>query len=405
MFSMIETSMLTAKKHNLKTQAHRGHRGAKAALRLLDDMDSLLATILLWNNFANVVIASLATLLAVRLISDSQAVLSVTSILTTLVILIFAEIAPKAIGVRFADSIAGFCAPFLLFLIQVLPIGKLLSRLIVWIGNINTPGKPTASRSTLTVPELLAIVQDKDTLTGVDEQQKAMLYKLISLHELTVRDIMSDQSDIEHVDMSDSLEHIMNKLQDSKFIHLPLCDDGLNNVLGILDVHAALMQHRKTKLHKTQLPELASEPYFLPDTIDPVSALQQLANSPDGICLIADEYGGLVGMITLNDYSRHLFSTVSQPASATETSEDDQHVDVAIVGGDTSVREVNLRYLFQLPEDRGNTIAGLIVDELGNYPQSGTQLSISDATIVVMEMEDLQIKTVRIARRAITEQQ
>ncbi len=397
---MIETSMLTAKRHNLKMKAHHGHRGARAALKLLEDMDSLLATILLWNNFANVVIASLATLLAVRLISDSQAVLSVTSIVTTLVILIFAEITPKAIGVRFADSIASHSSLWVLALIKILPIGKLLSKLIAKVVSKDIPEKSAPSRSTLAVPELLAIVQDKNTLAEVDEHQKAMLYKLIGLHELAVRDIMSDQSDIEHVDISDSFEHIINKLYKSTYVCLPLCNDGLNNVIGILNVHKVLAKHRQKALTKQQLNKLASEPFFLPETIDPVSALRELVKRPDGICLIADEYGGLVGMITLADYIRHLFRTVTQQSTETEPAADGQRVDVAIVSGDTSVREVNLRYLFQLPEDRGTTMATLIVDELGSYPQVGTQISIDNTTIVVMEMEEQRIVTVRIARQA-----
>ena len=201
-FSLCETSLLSARRHNIISRANKGRRGAKAVLALFEDMDSTLATLLLWNSFSNVVVASAATVLAVRIFVDNEAVLSITSIVTTIVILVFAEITPKAVGVRFSEPIACFAAPILLVLTKLPPIGKLM-RLLINFGRyaFGIKGDGKNSRSVVAVNELLAMIHDKNTISEADADQKAMLYRVVGLHELNMRDLMISRSSIEYIDL------------------------------------------------------------------------------------------------------------------------------------------------------------------------------------------------------------
>ena len=399
-FSLCETSLLSARRHNLVTMANRGNRGAKAALRLLDDMDSMLATLLLWNNFANVVVATLATVLAVRLVSDSEAVLSVTSVLTTLTILVFAEITPKAIGVRFSEQVSCFTAPVLLLVVRALPIGILMRKLInVGRYAFGLKKSTTSPRSMMAVNELLALIQDKDTLAEVDAEQKAMLYRMVGLHELTMRDLMIARSSIEYIDLEDSIEETTDRLYKCDRHTVPLCKDGLENVLGMLQVNDALQEARKASLSKDELMKMSTKAVFVPETIDPVKALREIVGLQERPCLVVDEYGGLIGMVSVADYSRQILGVStprengSMPVESTE---------ITSVGGDELIREVNLQHALNLPEDEAKTVAGLILERLGKFPEkTGARVFLGEIVLVISELEELEIKQVSIRRDAV----
>ena len=399
-FSLCETSLLSARRHNLVTMANKGNRGAKAALRLLDDMDSMLATLLLWNNFANVVVATLATVLAVRLVSDSEAVLSVTSVLTTLTILVFAEITPKAIGVRFSEQVSCFTAPVLLLVVRALPIGILMRKLIN-VGRYAFGLKESKSspRSMMAVNELLALIQDKDTLAEVDAEQKAMLYRMVGLHELTMRDLMIARSSIVYIDLEDSVEETTDRLYECGRNTVPLCEDGLENVLGMLRVNDALLEARKGSLSKQGLRKMSTKAVFVPETIDPVKALREIVGLQERPCLVVDEYGGLIGMVSVADYSRQILGEPTPRENGTVPAES---TEITLVGGDELVREVNLQHSLNLPEDEAKTVAGLILERLGKFPEkAGARVFLGEIVLVISELEELKIKQVSIRRDAV----
>lgn len=363
-------------------------------------MDSMLATLLLWNNFANVVVASLATVLAVRLISDSETVLSVTSVLTTLAILICAEITPKAIGVRFSERVSCFVAPVLYLLVRAVPIGGLMRGLIN-IGRyaFRIKGEGKDSRRIVAVNEMLAFIQDKDTLSEVDADQKAMLYRMVGLHELTMRDLMIARSDIEYIDLEDDPGEIEDVLYGCGKHNVPLCNDGLENVLGMIDVREALKQARAGRLSKGGLRLLAEKPAFVPETIDPVKALRETVSLHQRPCLVVDEYGGLIGMVSVADYFRLVFGAYGR--NGDRNGRERKSTEITSVGGEELVREVNLQHSLQLPEE-AKTVAGLFLERLGNFPEKvGARVFLGDIYLEIAELEDLKIKQVSIRRDAV----
>lgn len=387
--------MLASKRHRLKSMANKGSRGAKTALRLAEDMDSVIGTILLWNNFANVLIASLATVLAVRLYSDDEYILSATSIITTLVILVFAEITPKSLGVRFAERVAVVVARPLAVLVRLTPIGKVIRGIIARTKNAkdDTAEQP-AQRDAVAVEELLALLHDTHTLAEVEQQQKSMLHKLIGLHELSVRDIMLDRSDIDHLDLDSDFAEIRTALRDSDHTNLVLCDDGLDNVIGLINTHDAMVAELDNKLNAASLRHMAKEVVYVPETIDPIKALGQLVNHPTWLNLVVDEYGGLVGLVTLNDYLRHLVDSNLNGNDNEQTSE-------LVMSGDTSVREVNLRLGLNLSEDDAKTLGGVIVSEIGSYPdRPGAVVLVGGVKLEVLEIDEHEITKVKITQAA-----
>lgn len=393
---MFETSLLASHRHRLQAHASKGRRGAASACRLLDHhLDAVIATILLWNNFANVVIASSATVLAIRLFTDSEVVLTSTSLLTTGTILILAEITPKTIGVRFPEQIACFAAPILAVLIRVIPIGKVISA----FQQLFAPGggDGVQQRQELQVEDLLEIIKDDKTFAEARGGHKAMLYRMIGLAEMSIRDLVINRKDIDYLDLEDDEEELDRALVESKHHMLPLSRDGLENVVGMVRVREALSARAQGRLSHEQLEQLASKPIFLTETIDPIQALRQLVDAKRQSCLVVDEYGGLIGMLTAAQFFNRIFGGGGAATGPDFVSlEDGQSVTVS---GDELVRQVNLKHSLNLPETDGQTIAGLLVDRLQAFPnRPGKQIPFDDLVLTVTELDEIEIKQVSIRR-------
>lgn len=396
-FSLCETALLSARRHSLQARAGKGNRGARAALALQEDKDSMLATILLWNNFANVSIAFLAALLAVRLFTDDNTVLSITSVITTLTILIFAEIMPKMIGVRFAEGCACFAAPILLLLVKVLPVGKVVRATVVLgrkLINGGQEARPIDTTQLVAVNEVLAFIHDKNTLADVSAKQKALLYRMISLHDVSLRDLMVSRPELDYLDLEDPLAKMEAQLKNSKHHILPLCEDGLDNVIGILRVRELFQELHEKSLAVTKdiLRKYAADPIYLPETIEPDQALQQLVGEKRQTGLVVDEYGGLIGMVTQAEFFNYLFS---RKAAA-----DSQTADAPlVVDGDDQVREVNLNLGLALPEEQAKTVAGLLIEANDhNFPAISFKQRFDDVELEVVSVKGQDIKDVAIRR-------
>lgn len=394
-FSMFETSLLASQRHRLQALAAKGRRGAATACRLLErDIDAVIATILLWNNFANVVIASSATVLAIRLFSDDQAVLSVTSLLTTITILICAEITPKAIGVRFPERIACFAAPIIDVLSRLIPIGRVVGAIRdLFAGKAAADGE-VQRRQHILAEDLLAIIKDDTTMAEAGGEHKALLYKVIGLAELSIRDLMINRKDIDYLDLEDAMEEMVAHMTSCRHHLLPLCEDGLENVVGMVRVRDAIGAWGRGGFGKDELRALASKPIYVPETIEPVKALRQLVGRKRQTCLIVDEYGGLVGMVTAAEFFNHIFgASVAGGAAALAAGAS------VTVNGDELVREINLNHSLNLPAAEGQTIAGLIIDRLEAFPtKAGNEIPFDDLVLTVAELDDLRIRRVTISR-------
>ena len=406
--SLCETALLSARHHNLLAMARAGNRGAKAALTLHEDKDSMLATILLWNNFANVSIAFLAALLAVRLFTDDNAVLSITSVITTLTILIFAEIIPKMIGVRFAERCACIVAPILLLLVRILPVGKLI-RAVVNLGR-KLSGKPSSGASSSTthlvaVNEVLAFIHDKNTLADVDAKQKALLYRMIGLHDVSLRDLMVSRPELAYLDLEDSLQELETQLKKSKHHMLPLCEDGLDNVIGILRVRDLFQElHEKDlKVTKDILRKFAADPIYIPETIEPDQALLQLVGNKRQTGLVVDEYGGLIGIVSQSGFFNYIFSRRLQESGKASSASSSGEL---LVDGDDQIREVNLNHGLHLPEENSKTIAGLLIEANNqNFPEVRFKQKFDSVELEVMTVKGQDIRDVIIHRLATAKDQ
>ena len=374
--SMFETAILSSRRHRVMQMRSQGRRGAAGLLRVLDDLDSVLATILLWNNFANVAIASLATLLAIETFGGTQASLSATNAATTLVILLLAEITPKAVGIRYPETIACVAALILAPIIRIsAPIVVVVRFMVRFMLSKVGAAVDNEKIRRMKIDELMALVSDQESLKEIEDRHRNMLLRLIAMPQLAISELMIPRDRIEFLNLSEPFERIERRLAETVHDHLLLCQGGLEKVIGV--VRTTNARQACADGDGSQLHALADKPLYLAETLDSIDALYELINSKSEMALIVDEFGGLIGMVKNADFIHHL--TSSQLAG---------NGDCWQVAGDEAIRSINLRCGLELPTDESRTIGGLIAARLNQFPEYPLCLQINRVRIEIEEVSE-----------------
>jgi Mg2+/Co2+ transporter CorB len=391
-FSSSETALMAIDRHRLKHLADNDNQGAKLAQKLLEQPDRLISLILLGNNFVNILITQIASIIGYK-ISGDVGVAVATGVLT-FVLLIFAEVMPKTLAVLKPERIA-FPASFVYTYLM-----KLLGPL-VWSINIFSnlllrllrQDPQSVKTALMGYEELKSIVS-----SGADirKRHQEMLLSVLSLNSATVEDIMIPRSEMIGVDLNDDWNEIEEHVLRSPFTRLLVYRGSLDNVLGFVHLRNLLAIFRESKLNLDRL-EQAIRPTFF--TLEFTSLAQQLVNfqqEKHRIALVVDEYGEILGLVTLEDILEEIvgdFSTA--PASQNKLI----HINgdsEAWMDGSIHVREVNKQLGIKLPMNQGKTMNGLILEHLEDIPVSKLSIMISGYPIEICKTKNNAVKTLLI---------
>jgi Mg2+/Co2+ transporter CorB len=399
-FSGSETALMSLNRYQLRHKAREGHRGAMFAERLLRRPDRLIGLILLGNNLANFSMVAVVTLIAVK-IGGEPAVAIATGVLT-LVVLIFAEAAPKTLAALHPERLA-FPAALIYY-----PLLK-ITYPIVWMTNVasnavlfvlGVRGKDAKLHS-LTQEELRTLVHEAGSL--ISSRYRKMLLSILDLEKVTVDDVMVPHNEIVGIDLDDDLEAIEKIIYDSTYTRLPVYRDHIDQIVGILHLRR-LANLAQQSFSQDALAKLVDEPYFVPEGTPLSTQLVQFQRRKQRIALVVDEYGDIQGIVTLEDILEEIVGEfTTDPA--------DENEDIIlespgswIVDGSANVRELNRSQDWDLPTEGPKTLNGLILELLETIPEPGTCLKVSGYPIEIVESDDTRIRTVRISPRIIEEQ-
>lgn len=395
-FSGSETALLTMNRYKLRHLADRGHQGARLARALLERPDRLIGLILLGNNFVNIMASSIATVIALRL--GGEATIGIAAGILTLVILIFAEVAPKTYATLHPERLA-FPAAYV-----YRPLLKLLYP-IVWFVNLFTNGllrlmgiKPEGGQGTaLSAEELRTVVSEAGAM--IPERSRSMLLGILDLERATVEDIMIPRNEVEGIDIQDSEDEILQAIRNASYTRLPLFDGGIDNVIGVFHAKHALQAMLDRGLDKSHLRAIAREPYYVPEG---TPLYQQLLNFQRGkrrVGLVVDEYGDFMGLITLTDLLEEIVGEfTTDPADGLpeiHRAEDGS----LLIDASISVRDLNRALRWELPIDGPKTLNGLILDYLETIPEPGTSLKLHEHPLEILQTADQGVKTVKVVPR------
>lgn len=394
-FSIAETSMMALNRYRLKALLRLGNRGAKLTAELLAHTDRLLGVILLSNNLLNAAAAVLASVITVRLFGDNQAALAIGTLAVTFLILVFSEITPKVIGAAYAEKIALPAAfvltPLLKSLYPVVWFVNLFVQALLWLFRL----KPAdAAESKLSPEELRTLVLESGNY--IPKKHQSILLNLFDLESITVDDVMTPRNQIEALDIDASPEVLRQQITTAYHRRLPVYQGQPDNIIGIILVRKLLAVSPHNEITARQLRQIMREPYFVPSGTPLFTQLQQFQEHQDRLCFVVDEYGELMGLLTLEDIVEELigeFATHSPLQSARFHRQPDGSY---LVEGGSLLRELNRKLGYRFPLDGPKTLNGLIIEHLQDIPEPGTGLKLAGHMMEIVQTQDRAVKAVRL---------
>lgn len=380
-FSASETALMRLGRFRLRHLARHGHRGARIAEGLLQRPDRVLGIILLGNNFLNILSSVVTTMLALRLGGDRTVAIA-TGVLT-FVMLIVAEIAPKTLAALKPERLAFGASYVLVVLLKVLyPV--------VWVLNLCANGllrlfglHPDKVEETgLTRDELRTLVME----SGMQQaRRQQMLLGVLELEEVTVEDVMVPRSRIEGIDIDGEPGEIRRQLAASRHTRLPLFRSSIENTVGVLNMREMGLNLVEHGFDATQLTALAHEPYYIPEGTTLARQLVNFRQRNQSWALVVDEYGDILGVLTLEDVLQEIAGELSQVRRDEQDviiREDDGSV---LVPGYLGIKRVNKHLGWKLPTDGPRTLNGLVLEQLETMPENGAQLEIDGHRAEIVE--------------------
>ncbi len=395
-FSATETAFSSLNRIRIKNMADKGNRRAALVLRLSENYDSLLSTILIGNNIVNIASASLATLLFVKLIGQEMGA-SVSTAVTTVVVLIFGEVSPKSIAKESPEQFAMFSAPLLNVLVKILtPLNFLFRQ---WKKLLSFLIKSEDSRS-ITEEELLTIVEEAQQEGGIDEQESTLIRNAIEFNELEAIDILTPRIDVTGIEAEATKEEIARVFAQTGYSRLPVYEDNLDNITGIIyqkdfynyvyntgkDISAII----RPVLHIMKNKKIGK-------------LLKDLQQKKSHIAVVVDEFGGTVGIVTMEDILEELVGEIW-----------DEHDKVVHEIQKVSEREylvmgsANVEKLFEMlnldEELDVLTVSGWVMEMLGKIPSQGDVCDYANIHVTVLGMDGKRVEKVQVLVNPVEEE-
>lgn len=392
-FSAIEIGMMTLNRYRLRHLADSGHRGARIASKLLARPDRLLGVILLGNNAANIAASSVTTLLALELYGERA--ISIAAGLLVLVILIFAEVAPKTFAAMYPERIA-FPAGYI-----VRPLLR-ISYPIVWLVNVianrflRVVGVSVQAKRAdfVSAEELKTIVMEAGAF--MPEAHQNMLVAILDLEKVTVEDVMVPRGKIEGINLDAEWDNIVAQLTGSQHTRLPVYRGNFENIAGIVHVRRVLNLTRENKLDRQALEQIVVEPYFVPEGTSLNMQLLNFKNVGRRIALVVDEYGDMQGLITMDDILEEIVGDFTSKTLGHIEDVHPQEDGSYLVRGTVSLRDLNRKLGWELPTDESRTLNGLIVEYMEDIPTPGTSLKLGNYRVEILRTRGTAVEIARV---------
>jgi len=394
-FSGSETGMMSLNRYRLRHLEKEKHKGAKRVSKLLKRPDRLIGLILIGNNLVNIAAASIATIIGIRFFGDVYGML-VSTVVLTLVILIFAEVTPKTLAALYPEKIA-FPSSILLSLLL-----KILFPLVItvnWITNgilmILGISSEQREQHSLSSEELRTVVNESGAL--LHEQDQSMLMSILDLEKVSVEDIMIPRSELVGIDVNDDWKKIQRQLTQANHTRVLLYRDNIDDVVGYIHARDALKLLSKSQFTKATLLRAVRELYFIPEGTPLNIQLLKFQHAKERLGLVVDEYGDIQGLVTLEDILEEIVGDFTTTMTPTPSEEVTLQPDGSyLVDGSASIRDINKEMSWQLPTDGPKTLNGLIIEHLEDIPQNNLSVRIAGYPIEIVDVSNNRIKIVRV---------
>jgi Mg2+/Co2+ transporter CorB len=406
-FSGSETALTAASRGKLRSQADKGNRGAIGALKITEDNERLIGSVLLGNNLVNILATSLATALFTRLFGEGGVALA--TLVMTFLVLIFAEVLPKTYAITNAElAAARVAAPIQVVILVFSPVVRAVRafvRQVLALFGVKTD----PDIHILAVREEIAGTLELGHAAGaVEKEDRDRILGALDLSDRYIEEIMLHRSQIEMVNADDDPEAILSQCLSSPHTRLPVFKDEPENIVGV--VHAKDLLRAVDKLlrgpeaseeglRSFHVTDVAMEPYFVPETTTLDDQMREFLRRHTHFALVVDEYGALQGLITLEDILEEIVGEITDefdidaehPIRRTEDG-------ALLVDGAMTIRDLNRATDWSLPDEEANTVAGLVIHEAQMIPSEGQVFSFHGFRFEVLARKENRITRLKIRR-------
>ena len=404
-FSGSETALTAASRGKLRAQADKGSTGATRALRITEDTERLIGSVLLGNNLVNILAASLATALFTRLFGESGVALA--TLVMTLLVLIFAEVLPKTYAITNAErAAAGVSGPISVVVTVFAPVVSAVRFLVRGILRLFGVKIDPDSNILAVREEIAGALQIGHSEGVVEKEDRDRILGALDLRERVVEEIMLHRSGIEMINIASEPSEILEQCLRSNHTRLPVYRDDPENIVGVIHAKDLLRAMYKViggpegdaaALRRFDISRVAMEPYFVPETSTLDEQMRQFLHRRTHFALVVDEYGSLQGLITLEDILEEIVGEITDEfdpdgEQALSTAEDGH----LMVEGAMTIRDLNRATDWSLPDEEANTVAGLVIHEAQMIPTMGQVFSFHGFRFEVMERDGNRITQLKI---------
>jgi Mg2+/Co2+ transporter CorB len=399
-FSIAETAMMAINRLRLRHMVREGNVAARRTQTLLDRTDRLLSVLLIGNNLANTAATALVAALSIYDLGAYQWGLAIATVAIAFLILVFSEITPKVIGATYPEPIA-------LGASLVLRPMLWLATPLVWFVNLFVRGilsilhigrlQAGAELQRVTPEELRTLVLEGSSFIPV--KHRSMLLNVFDLEALSVDDVMTPRASIEGIDLDQSVANVLEQLTTCYHNKLPVYEGDISRVVGILHVRKLLPVLAEGALDIEDMRDSLVDPYWIPTGTSLLHQLQMFQDNRQRLGLVVDEYGDLLGLVTVDDIVEEIVGefTTQAPgvgAGSLRWGADGQ----VVVDGAASLRQLNRRLALSLPLDGPKTLNGLLLERLEQIPDGPCCLRMPGCVVEVVQIHDQAVRSVRLIR-------
>ena len=390
-----ETAITATSKARILYKKKKGSKRAGYVLELLDKKDNVISTLLLSNNLVNILASSLATAFFYDLFGVEG--IFYATLIMTVVIVIFAEVLPKTYAINRPNRTALLISPIIYYLNKILFIFVFVINFIVKLI-FRRNDNDAKSNDLQSEEELKGVIDLYKTSNPDYEQEKDMLQSILQLNDITVEEIFTHRKNIYSIDSSLNTNEIINKINHSRYTRIPFWKDNPENIIGLLNVRTLNIDLKNHNESKEIIFDKISNPWFIPETTNLLEQLVEFKKRKEHLAFVVDEFGELLGLITLEDIIEEIVGEIVDEIDVPENDFKLNNYGKVIINGEKNIRDLYKSFDLDPPEIESSTIAGYILDMSKKIPSYGESFKDNYFNYKILSHSKKQISKVEISK-------
>ncbi len=396
-FSGSETALTAASRPRMHQLEKDGLQRAGLVNRLFDHRDRMIGAILLGNNLVNILASAMATSLLISAFGDAGVFYATGAM--TLLVLIFGEVMPKSYAFRNADQVALGVAPLMrVFVATLAPVTQaiqIIVRGVLRVFGIHMPADESMAEAEEALRGAIELHRGENPEI---RHERDMLRSIMELADVDVGEVMHHRQDIMMIDADAPPGDIVEQVLGSPYTRIPLYRDQVENIVGVLHAKEVLrsMHHLSSKLDELKIDDIATKPWFIPESTSLLDQLQAFRTRHEHFALVVDEYGSLMGVVTLEDILEEIVGEIVDEHDIAPVGIRPHRDGSYVIDGRVTIRDLNRRFEWNLPDEQAATLAGLVIHEAKLIPEVHQIFDFYNFRFEIMRRRRNRIASIRV---------